>query len=324
MCPGGQGDVSVYGDLLFMSVEETRGRIDCGGQGAPGTVEPGALPRCADLRHQRPEQPRPAARRADLPRVAHALDRERPRRPGQHLRLQLRHVRRTPRGWSWRAARTPTRTTRPRSPPATRPSGGSTSSRSRSPHPRPRPSSASRASSPTRRRAPSTDCRTRCPAPATSAAAPERYGVLPPAEHQHLPRPHLVPGARAGRRRVPGQRHPPRHLGPREPGAPRRGVRPELLVLALRELQQRRHQGDLHRRVGWRHERPLPRRPTSWSGAPTRSSTSIGDQMEFAQLLQDAGRADHAGELRRPQLPRSCRCRVATSSCRPGTRAASR
>ena len=30
VCPGGQGDPSVYGDLLFMSVEETRGRIDCG------------------------------------------------------------------------------------------------------------------------------------------------------------------------------------------------------------------------------------------------------------------------------------------------------
>ena len=38
VCPGGQGDVSVYGNLLFMSVEETRGRIDCGVQGAPGTV----------------------------------------------------------------------------------------------------------------------------------------------------------------------------------------------------------------------------------------------------------------------------------------------
>ena len=40
VCPGGQGDVSVYGDLLFMSVEETRGRIDCGTQGAPGAVNP--------------------------------------------------------------------------------------------------------------------------------------------------------------------------------------------------------------------------------------------------------------------------------------------
>jgi hypothetical protein len=40
VCPGGQGDVSVHGDLLFMSVEETRGRIDCGAQGAPGAVNP--------------------------------------------------------------------------------------------------------------------------------------------------------------------------------------------------------------------------------------------------------------------------------------------
>jgi hypothetical protein len=38
VCPGGQGDVSVYGDLLFMSVEENRGRIDCGAQGASGSV----------------------------------------------------------------------------------------------------------------------------------------------------------------------------------------------------------------------------------------------------------------------------------------------
>src|SRR5262245_13403937 len=36
--PGGQGDVSVYGNLLFMSVEQTRGRIDCGLQGIPTTV----------------------------------------------------------------------------------------------------------------------------------------------------------------------------------------------------------------------------------------------------------------------------------------------
>ncbi len=33
VCPGGQGDVSLYGNLLFMSVEQTRGRIDCGVQG---------------------------------------------------------------------------------------------------------------------------------------------------------------------------------------------------------------------------------------------------------------------------------------------------
>jgi len=33
VCPGGQGDVSVHGHLLFMSVEQTRGRLDCGTQG---------------------------------------------------------------------------------------------------------------------------------------------------------------------------------------------------------------------------------------------------------------------------------------------------
>ncbi len=29
VCPGGQGDLSVYGNLLFMSVEETRAKTDC-------------------------------------------------------------------------------------------------------------------------------------------------------------------------------------------------------------------------------------------------------------------------------------------------------
>jgi len=38
VCPGGQGDLSVWGNLLFMSVEETRGRLDCGPQGVPDTV----------------------------------------------------------------------------------------------------------------------------------------------------------------------------------------------------------------------------------------------------------------------------------------------
>jgi len=32
-CPGGQGDLSVYGNLLFMSVEQGNGRVDCGTQG---------------------------------------------------------------------------------------------------------------------------------------------------------------------------------------------------------------------------------------------------------------------------------------------------
>lgn len=38
VCPGGQGDVSIVGDLLITSVEETRARIDCGLQGVTEDV----------------------------------------------------------------------------------------------------------------------------------------------------------------------------------------------------------------------------------------------------------------------------------------------
>jgi hypothetical protein len=37
VCPGGQGDLSVHGNLLFMSVEETRARVDCGTNPQVGT-----------------------------------------------------------------------------------------------------------------------------------------------------------------------------------------------------------------------------------------------------------------------------------------------
>ena len=42
LCPGGQGDVSVYGHLLFMSAEAMNGRTDCGTQGIP--LPPGYVP----------------------------------------------------------------------------------------------------------------------------------------------------------------------------------------------------------------------------------------------------------------------------------------
>jgi hypothetical protein len=37
-CPGGQGDASVYGDLLFISVEQTSARVDCGEGSDPTTM----------------------------------------------------------------------------------------------------------------------------------------------------------------------------------------------------------------------------------------------------------------------------------------------
>src|ERR1700679_3343343 len=43
VCPGGQGDVSVYKNILFMSVEAANGRMDCGTQGFP-TASPEPKP----------------------------------------------------------------------------------------------------------------------------------------------------------------------------------------------------------------------------------------------------------------------------------------
>jgi hypothetical protein len=69
VCPGGQGDVSVYGHLLFMSVEAANGRLDCGTQGLPvaaGQTPPGsdplantvpAAPGAPPVRAQRPPDP---------------------------------------------------------------------------------------------------------------------------------------------------------------------------------------------------------------------------------------------------------------------------
>jgi uncharacterized protein (DUF305 family) len=82
VCPGGQGDVSIVGDLLIMSVEETRGRLDCGLEGVREDVSAERFRgiRIFDI--------------SDLTRpvqVAHAFGRRGPRRRRQDHRLQLRH-----------------------------------------------------------------------------------------------------------------------------------------------------------------------------------------------------------------------------------------
>lgn len=40
VCPGGQGDVSIVGDLMLMSVESTNGRVDCGREGVGAGPDP--------------------------------------------------------------------------------------------------------------------------------------------------------------------------------------------------------------------------------------------------------------------------------------------
>ena len=44
VCPGGQNDVSVYKNLLFLSVEMPNGRVDCGIEGFPPAAEPSPTP----------------------------------------------------------------------------------------------------------------------------------------------------------------------------------------------------------------------------------------------------------------------------------------
>ncbi|HEX7773844.1 MAG TPA: hypothetical protein VF435_15590, partial [Pyrinomonadaceae bacterium] len=57
VCPGGQGDPSVYKNLLFMSVEMPNGRLDCGTQGfPPAPPQPSPSP-SADGTNQLPPPP---------------------------------------------------------------------------------------------------------------------------------------------------------------------------------------------------------------------------------------------------------------------------
>ena len=61
VCPGGQGDVSVYKNLLFMSVEMPNGRLDCGTQGFPPMPEPSPSP--AEEKGKEKKRPIPPAQK---------------------------------------------------------------------------------------------------------------------------------------------------------------------------------------------------------------------------------------------------------------------
>ncbi len=57
VCPGGQGDVSVYKNLMFMSVEMPNGRIDCGVQGFPPDPAPPVDEKDKDKKDKKPHLP---------------------------------------------------------------------------------------------------------------------------------------------------------------------------------------------------------------------------------------------------------------------------
>jgi len=85
ICPGGQGDVSVYGHLLFMSVEAANGRLDCGTQGfpTPAGATPTPPPAPADPATpgapRRPPPPPPSADRIKGIRIFDITDISKPK-----------------------------------------------------------------------------------------------------------------------------------------------------------------------------------------------------------------------------------------------------
>ena len=213
--PGRQGDVSIVGDLLIMSVEQTRGRLDCGLEGVNDDVSADRFRGPAHLRHQRPDPAGAGGRGPDLPRLAHALG-------GLGTRAK------TARSSSTTPA--PARCAKRKDAcegcidefPATIGPRCFASTSSRFPVERP---SAKRASSTARPCSP-------IPRPGVLA------GLWKGGDHgddtqetradRPVPRHHRVPRARDRRRRLLGQRHPVRHLRSAESEAHRRGRRPGL------------------------------------------------------------------------------------------------
>ena len=104
VCPGGQGDVSVHGNLLVHvgRADARPRRLRHGGRGAAGQRR--ALPRRPHLRHHRREEAEAGRRRADVPRLAHAHARHEPERQSERLHLRIGHRHRAVRPRSWPAA----------------------------------------------------------------------------------------------------------------------------------------------------------------------------------------------------------------------------
>ncbi len=91
VCPGGQGDVSVYRNLLFMSVEQTRARLDCGTGGVAEHGECRPLSRRPHLRCQRRAAAETNSRRTDVPWIAYAHACRRSGRYAECLHLWIGH-----------------------------------------------------------------------------------------------------------------------------------------------------------------------------------------------------------------------------------------
>ncbi len=246
VCPGGQGDVSVYGNLLFMSVEQTRGRIDCGTQGVPTPVSAERFRGVRIFDITDIKQAEAGGRGADLPRLAHPHAGRRRRRTTPNIYVYGSGTGTCARARSSRAAPAGD----PKEDPNTAlfsidvikvPLATPEKARDR------QPAAHLRRRRNRRDRRPVAGRRPR-PGHADDAASPTSATTSP-----CIPEVGLAAGACSGNGILLDI------SDPGAPGAPRPRRRQELRLLAFGDVQQRRHQGDLHRRVGRRHAAALPR-----------------------------------------------------------------
>ena len=308
VCPGGQGDMSVHGNLLFMSVEQTRGRLDCGTQGVEAPSVPTVSAACGSStsatsgNRSRSPTCRPAAARI---RTRSSID------PKDHENVYVYG--------------SGTSTVR----------AGEELAGCSNLEPKEDPNTALFSidviqvplAAPDKARIVN---RPRIFADPASGAISGLWpggdhgpGTQKTQRHQPVPRHHRVPGGRPRRRRVLGQRHPARHLRPGAPGTARSGRRQELRLLAFGDVQQRRHQGDLHRRVGRRHAPAMPRDRSAELGR-RRHLRHRRSQAPFRAATTRCRRRRPSRRTASRTTARSSRFLDATSWCRRGTKAASR
>jgi hypothetical protein len=88
VCPGGQGDVSVYKNLLFMSVEMPNGRLDCGTQGFPPDPASAADDKDKDKDKNKDKKPHPPSAQKDRFRGVRIFDISDIRNPKQVAAVQ--------------------------------------------------------------------------------------------------------------------------------------------------------------------------------------------------------------------------------------------
>jgi hypothetical protein len=86
VCPGGQGDVSVYKNLLFMSVEMPNGRLDCGAQGFPPEPAPADEEKTKDEKTPDAEKDKASEQAKDATKDA---DKDKEKQPERKRRLPV-------------------------------------------------------------------------------------------------------------------------------------------------------------------------------------------------------------------------------------------